>query len=453
MKLTFHGGAKAVTGANYLLDNGQGKILIDCGLRQGGRYCEPVNFKPFLYDPSTILAVFITHAHIDHIGRLPLLYKKGFRGKVYSTPPTKDFAHELLLDSEKILSHEAEDCGEEPMYGVEEVEGLMSLWETAAYHEKISTSGWEVEFYNAGHILGSSSILITDTKSGKKTIFSGDLGNPNTPFITQADKIRGMDYAVMESTYGGRIHEAEKIRKDELESIIEETIRAGGVLMIPAFALERTQELLFELNELIENGRIPRVPVFIDSPLAIKLTAVYKKYLKNSDYFNEEAMTLLKKGDAIFDFPGLKLSLTTEESKKINNAPSPKIIIAGSGMSNGGRILHHEKRYLSDPKNTLLFVGYQASDSLGRRILDGVKRVKILGEDVPVRAKIKAIGGYSAHADQPALIEWLRPIGPSLKGVFLVQGEEDEMLPLEGKIRDELAVNVRIPEAGEEVVL
>ena len=267
----------------------------------------------------------------------------------------------------------------------------------------------------------------------------------------------------MESTYGGRIHEAEKIRKDELESVIEETIKAGGVLMIPAFALERTQELLFELNELIENGRIPRVPVFIDSPLAIKLTAVYKKYLKNSDYFSEEAMTLLKAGDAIFDFPGLKLTLTTEESKGINDVPPPKIIIAGSGMSNGGRILHHEKRYLSDPKSTLLFVGYQASDSLGRRILDGVKtakargarpfRVKILGENVPVQAKVKAIGGYSAHADQPALIEWLRPMSPNLKGVFLVQGEEDEMLPLEGKIRDELAVSVRIPKAGEEVVI
>lgn len=453
MKLIFHGGAKAVTGANYLLDDGQSKILIDCGLRQGGRYCEPVNFKPFPYEPSAIHAVFITHAHIDHIGRLPLLYKKGFRGKVYSTPPTKDFARELLLDSEKILSHEAADCSEEPMYGVEEVEGLISLWETAPYHKSIKVNGFEIEFYNAGHILGSSSILIKDAKSGKKIIFSGDLGNPNTPFITKADKISGMDYVVMESTYGGRIHEAEKIRKNELESVIEETIKAGGVLMIPAFALERTQELLFELNELVENGRIPRVPVFIDSPLAIKLTAVYKKYLKSSDYFNEEAMILLKAGDAIFDFPGLRLSLTTEESKKINDVPPPKIIIAGSGMSNGGRILHHEKRYLSDPKNTLLFVGYQASDSLGRRILDGAKTVKILGESVPVRTKVKAIGGYSAHADQPALLEWLRPIGPNLKEVFLVQGEEDEMLPLEGKIRDELAVSVRIPKAGEEVVL
>ncbi|MBI2506697.1 MAG: MBL fold metallo-hydrolase, partial [Candidatus Colwellbacteria bacterium] len=204
MKLIFHGGAKTVTGANYLLESNGSKILIDCGLRQGGRYCEPVNFKHFLYDPASIEAVFITHAHIDHIGRLPLLYKKGFRGKVYSTPPTKDFAHELLLDSEKILANEAENCGEEPMYEVAEVEGLMKLWETAPYHQKVSAPDWEVEFYNAGHILGSSSILITETKSGKQIIFSGDLGNPTTPFITRADKAPAADYAVMESTYGGR---------------------------------------------------------------------------------------------------------------------------------------------------------------------------------------------------------------------------------------------------------
>ena len=463
MKLTFHGGAKAVTGANYLLENESGsKILIDCGLRQGGRYCEPVNFKPFPYEPGTILAVFITHAHIDHIGRLPLLYKKGFRGKVYSTPPTKDFAQELLLDSEKILSNEAEDCGEEPMYGVEEVRGLMSLWETVPYHKpiKVSAKGgpasgwnWEIEFYNAGHILGSSSILVTEVKSGKKIVFSGDLGNPATPFITKIDKTPDADYAVMESTYGGRIHETEKIRKDELENIIEETIKAGGVLMIPSFALERTQELLFELNELVENGRIPRVPIFIDSPLAIKLTAIYKKYLKDPNYFNEEATTLLKEGDAIFDFPDLHLTLTTAESKEINNVPPPKIIIAGSGMSQGGRILHHERRYLSDSKSTLLIIGYQAGDSLGRQILNGAKEVKIMGEEIRVQAKVKAIGGYSAHADQPALLNWVAPMRANLKEVFLVQGEEDQMTPLKQKIQDELAIKTSTPSLGEEVLL
>lgn len=454
MKLTFYGGAKAVTGANYLLESDTGnKILIDCGLRQGLRYCEPVNFKPFLYEPSTIDAVFITHAHIDHIGRLPLLYKKGFRGKVYSTVPTKDFAKELLLDSEKILADEAKDCGEEAMYGTKEVEGVMALWEGVPYHQKIKVNNFEIEFYNAGHILGSSSILTAEIPTGKRVVFSGDLGNPNTPFIRQADKVENADYALIESTYGGRVHENPKERKDILEDIIEATIKAGGVLMIPSFALERTQELLFELNELVENGRIPRVPVFIDSPLAIKLTAVYKKYLKDPSFFNKEAMALLKAGDAIFDFPGLRLTLTTAESKEINDVPAPKIIIAGSGMSQGGRILHHEKRYLSDPKSTLLFIGYQAADSLGRQILDGAKSVKILGEEVPVRAKVRAIGGYSAHADQPALLNWLKPMRLSLKEVILVQGEEDQMQPLKRKIQDELAIKTKIPEAGEEVIL
>lgn len=453
MRLAFYGGAKAVTGANYLLDNGQSKILIDCGLRQGGRYCEPVNFKPFPYEPASIEAVLITHAHIDHIGRLPLLYKKGFRGKVFSTPPTKDFAYELLLDSEKILSFEAKDCGEEPMYGIEEVEGLMSLWETAPYHKAVKVNNLEAEFYNAGHILGSSSILITEVESGKRIIFSGDLGNPNAPLLQPADKIDQIDYALIESAYGGRVHEDARMRKDILENVIRKTVQSGGVLIIPAFALERTQELLFELNDLAENGRIPRVPVFIDSPLAIKLTAVYKKYSEDPIYFSDEAIKLLRGGDAIFDFPGLHLTLTTEQSKEINDIPPPKIIIAGSGMSNGGRILHHERRYLSDPKNTLLFVGYQAGDSLGRRILDGAKTVKILGEDVPVRAQVKAIGGYSAHADQPALLEWLRPMKPGLKRIYLVQGEEDQMEPLMQKIKGGLSIDVEIPPPGAEVVL
>ena len=223
--------------------------------------------------------------------------------------------------------------------------------------------------------------------------------------------------------------------------------------MIPAFALERTQDLLFELNELVENGRIPRVPVFIDSPLAIKLTAVYKKYSEDSDYFNKESIALLRAGDAIFDFPGLHMTLTTEQSKAIKDVPPPKIIIAGAGMSQGGRIIHHEKLYLSDPKSTIFFVGYQAEGSMGRRILEGAKEVKILGEKIPVRANKRVVGGYSAHADQPALINWLRPMRESVKKVFIVQGEEAQMELLSRKAMDELAVNTYIPSPGEEVIL
>ena len=452
MKLTFFGGAKSVTGSNYLLENEEGRILIDCGIQQGSRYCERQNFKPFGYDPASVDALFVTHAHIDHIGRIPKLYKDGFRGKIFSTPPTRDFARHLLLDSEHILARDAEDMKLEPMYAEEDVENVMPLWETVKYHEPMELKGFSLEFFDAGHVLGSSFIVITG-KDGKKVVFSGDLGNSPAPMINSLEKVGDADYALMESTYGNRIHEDVKERKGILEDVIEETVKAGGVLMIPSFALERTQELLYELNELVENGRIPKVPVFMDSPLAIRLTEVYKKYSRDPMYFDKEAMDRIRAGDAIFDFPGLELTRTTDESRAIAKVPPPKVIIAGAGMSQGGRIIHHEKMYLRDSKNTLFFVGYQAEGSMGRRLLDGAKDVKILGEKVPVRAKLRALGGYSAHADQPALLDWVRPMSHNLKKLFLVQGEENQMEPLKHKVIDELAVPTEIPTMGEEVIL
>ena len=452
MKLTFHGGAKLVTGANYLLESDSGqKILIDCGLRQGSRYCERSNFEPFPYDPSEIHALVVTHAHIDHIGRVPKLFKDGFNGKVYSTPPTKDFAEHLLEDSMNILSKDAKEGGQEPIYTEADIKKALANWETYEYHEPIEVGEFGVEFYDAGHVLGSSIVKIS--AHGKTIVFSGDLGNSPAPLIRVREEVESADYVLMESTYGARVHEDVSKRKSILEDVIEETVQAGGTLMIPAFALERTQQLLFELNELVENGRIPEVPVFIDSPLAIRLTEVYRKYSKNPKYFNDEAIELEKSGDAIFDFPGLKFTKSTDESKAIAGVAPPKVIIAGAGMSQGGRIIHHEKMYLSDPKNTLLFIGYQANGSMGRRILDGAKEVKILGEKVPVRAKQRAIGGYSAHADQPALLTWLAPMRPSLKKVFLIQGEEDQMGPLAQKIRDEMTLDVSIPSPGDVVEL
>jgi metallo-beta-lactamase family protein len=455
MKLTFFGGAKNVTGSNYLLESGGTKILIDCGLNQGSSFCENQNFEPFLYDPKEIEAVFITHSHIDHIGRLPKLYKSGFRGKVYSTFPAKDFAEFLLIDSEHILNEEAREKNKPPIYSIEDVNDLMKIWEGARYHQVLKVGppagGFKIEFYDAGHILGSSFISVS--AEGKKVIFSGDLGNVPAPLVKDTETVKEADYVLIESTYGARFHEDVKNRKDLLEDAIEETVKAGGVLMIPAFAMERTQELLYELNDLVENGRIARIPVFIDSPLAIKITEVYKKYSENSEYFDKEAIATHAGGDAIFNFPGLKMTLTTEQSREINAVLAPKIVIAGAGMSQGGRILHHERRYLSDPKSAILFIGYQAKDSLGRRILEGAKSVKIMGEEVPIRCKVKSISGYSAHADQAGLLKWLKPMRQSLKKIFIVQGEEEQMIPLSQKIKDEIAVETHIPFLGEIVEL
>lgn len=461
MKLKFFGGAQVVTGANYLLeatdsDGKSVKILVDCGLSQGGGKSKEYNYEKFPYDPKEVEAVLITHAHIDHTGRLPFLYRSGFRGKIFSTCPTRDFAEQLLIDSQGLLEKDAEKEGRKPLYSIRDVEDTMHLWTGFNYHQKIEIGPMTAEFFDAGHILGSSFIRITgpgDDGKQKTIIFSGDLGNTATPLVRDTERPEPADYIVMEALYGDKLHEEVERRKDKLEDAIEETVTDGGVLMIPAFAMERTQELLYEINELTENRRIPRVPIFIDSPLAIKLIAIYKKYSDDPDYFDDEAISLFDKGDEIFNFPGLTLSLTTAQSKDINNVPAPKIIIAGSGMSEGGRMIHHEYRYLPDPKSTVLFISYQSPNSLGRKIMDGAKLVKIFGEDVIVRCKVKSIGGYSAHADQKKLLDWLRPARHSVQKVFLVQSETEAAGVFAVKVRDDLALDAKVPDDNEEVSL
>ena len=410
--------------------------MVDCGLHQGSGAREETNWAPFAYDVTKIDALFVTHSHIDHIGRVPLLIKRGFKGKIYSTPPARDIAHELLLDSEHLLFGVADRAGVEPLYGPEDVERVMQVWEGVLYHHPIVVGDCTVTLYNAGHVLGSSSILVQG-EDGKRILFSGDLGNSPAPLLGGKDMMPEADYCLIESAYGNRLHEDRAKRKELLEDAIEDTVKNGGALMIPTFALERTQELLSELDDLVESGRIPSVPVYMDSPLAIRITEIYKKY---SDY--------LKAGAFDFSFKELHITATTEQSKAINTASMPKIIIAGSGMSNGGRILHHEKNYLGDPHSMFLAIGYQAEGTLGRRILDGEKSVTIFSEPVVVQCKVRAIGGYSAHADQKQLLDWIGVGRETLQRVFVVQGEGEASAALAQKIRDEFAINAEVPEAG-----
>jgi len=445
--IAFYGGARSVTGANYLLKIDDVKILVDCGMFQGSRYSEDLNYEKFPHDPAEVGFVFITHSHTDHAGRLPKLYKEGFRGKVIATNATLDLIRKALPDNLNLIKQEAQETGREPLFSLKDLEGVLELARGIGYEEEVDLgNGSKAFLHDAGHILGSSIVEIRF--NGEKIYFTGDLGNPPTPLLNPYKFVSDASYIVIESAYGSRTHEDKAERKNILQKVIIETIQRGGVLMIPSFAIERTQELLYELNGLFNGGKIPKVPVFVDSPLATNLTEVYRKH---SDYFNKETMYIINSGDDIFNFPGLKFTRSAEESKQINDVPPPKIIIAGSGMSTGGRILHHERRYLQDPNSTILFIGYQVKGSLGRRILDEEKEVKIFGEKVAVNCKVEAIGGYSAHADQKMLLEWVKPSAESgkLKKVFVVQGEEDSSLSLARKIERALEIDAIVPNPGE----
>lgn len=447
MKITFCGATERVTGSNYFLETENNKFLVDCGLFQGSIDATKDNWQEFLFDPKAIDFVLVTHSHIDHIGRLPLLYKRGFRGKVYSTHPTKEFCRIFLEDSCNVLSETAENLGIEPLYTQNDVAGIMGLFESCDYYEEFSPAeNLKVKFYDAGHILGSAIIQITFGE--QIVVFSGDLGNPPVPILRDTDFIPKADYVVMESTYGDRNHEPFEKRKLELERTIEEAIKNKGALLIPAFAMERTQEIMYEINDLVENGKVSKIPIYIDSPLAIKATEIYKKF---SQYFDEEAQALIKSGDDLFKFPGLVFTKDREDSKKIDISQNPKIIIAGSGMSTGGRILYHEKRYLSDPTTILLTIGFQVKGTLGRALEEGAKVVNIMGEKVEVRAVIKSIESYSAHADQDRLKYWVSKFGKKPKKIFLTHGEKPSAENLTHRIEDEEGIETEIPKHGQTI--
>ncbi len=427
-----------------MLESESKKILIDCGLFQCPKFCDIRSHEPFPFDPKSIEALFVTHAHVDHTGRIPKLVKEGFRGKIYSTHPTKDLAELMLKDSVNVMAKEAEREGGEVPFAEEDVDRVMSFWEGKNYHEQTRIGDFAVTFYDAGHVLGSAMILVE--AGGKKILFSGDLGNPANPLLNGFEKVGGAEVLILESTYGDREHEGIEEKKLLLERVIEKSVVKGGVLMIPAFSLEKTQELLWEISDMLRKKEVPNVQIFLDSPLAIRATEVYQKYYS---YLNKAYVD--KKSFSFLNFPQVHVALTTDESKKINEAPAPKIIIAGSGMSTGGRILHHERRYLQDPKSTILFIGYQAPGSLGRRIQDGADEVALFGEKIPVRCRKETIYGYSAHPDYAALFEFVREKADTLKKIYTTHGEPKSSLALVQKIRDNLGIEAYAPKYGESV--
>jgi metallo-beta-lactamase family protein len=450
LKLTFAGGTGSVTGANFLLEGDDKHFLIDCGLAQGSKTAEASNLKAFIYDPSTIDALFITHAHIDHIGRIPKLIHDGFKGVIYSTIPTKDITELMLEDTANILAHSKhDDTGIlKEIYSQPNIDKAMASWQVIDYHQDLTIGNFIFRYRDAGHVLGSGMLEII--YNNKKLIFTGDLGNSPSPLLRDTEPLKNVDFLIMESVYGDRNHIARNERRVKFQETIQDNYKRKGTLVIPTFSLERAQELLFEMDQLVEHDRVPEMPIFFDSPLAIKLTKIYAKYTR---YFNDFARKQIGDGDDIFNFPGLKFTLLTEESKEIIHEHNPKIVIAGSGMSNGGRILHHEANYLPDANNTLLLTGYQAEGTLGRFIQDGEKEIRISGHEIAVRAHIVFIDGYSGHKDSDHLVEFVEQTADSLKKVFVVMGEPKSSLFLTQKLRDMLGVNAFAPNENDVVEL
>ena len=456
------GAAKVVTGSAHLLDTTKSKILIDCGMFQGVN--EHLNYEPLGFNPYELEALVLTHGHLDHVGRIPLLYKYGFKGKVFAHPATFDIAKVVLLDSAKLQEEDYETRykkalrrGKEkfvrkPLYTRDEVKEIIKKMQKipVEYDKKTKiTKDIKATFKDAGHILGSSFIELEFENLGikKHVVFSGDLGNKQSEVLPPPSHPTEADALFIESTYGDRNHKSFEESKLEFKKTILETLLSGGNVIIPTFAIERAQQILCLLKEMSVKKELPKeAKIFLDSPMAKKVTAVYKKW----DKLLSKNCKKYKKHP--FEFPQLKLVKDVEESKKINDITRGAVIIAGSGMCNGGRILHHLKHRIWNPKNSILFVGYQAKGTLGRKIIDGAKFIKIFHEEIIVRAKIHTINGFSAHADQRELLEWMEEF-KRLDRIFLIHGEYDKQLVFKSVIRNFLDKKAHIVEHGEKIYI
>lgn len=441
-KITFLGAAGEVTGSSYLVTaENESQLLVDFGMFQGPKEIADLNYEPLKFNPGNVQGVILTHAHLDHCGRLPMLVYGGFMGKIYMTAPTFALIEVILTDSAKIAQEKYNGA---PLYGLEEVTKLLNMVEIVEYEKEVHFGTFKVTFKDAGHILGSASVEIIDKTDNKKIVFSGDLGNTPEDIIKPTVYINDADIVVMESTYGDENHPPEDTEQILLEEInaIE---KVSGVLLIPAFSLERTQELLHRINHFKKEGKIRQdTPVFMDSPMGIRATEIFKEF---REFYNEEMQTHKKDP---FSFEGLATTIDARDSKEIIKAMDPKVIIAGSGMLSGGRMLHHATTYLPMKTTRILFVGYQAEETLGRQILEGAKNVVINDKNITVRANVHAIKTMSSHADQTKLLDWLSHI-KGVKKVFLTHGDTEQRKIFEQKIKETTPLtDITLPLNGQE---
>ncbi|MDD5064639.1 MAG: MBL fold metallo-hydrolase [Phycisphaerae bacterium] len=465
IKLKFLGAAQNVTGSRHMLEANGARILIDCGLYQERHFRER-NWAPFIIPPDSINAVLLTHAHLDHCGLLPKLVKEGFKGRIYCNSATAELAKIILLDSAKIQEEDAAHkrkrhakqgrkgpYPEAPLYTAEDAEACFPLFSPVEYRKAVPLGdGVEATFYDAGHVLGSSIIRAKVRWDGQERIilFSGDIGRPDRPIVCDPTVFDAADYVLIESTYGDRIHERTSDVKKKMGDIINSTKKAGGNIVVPSFALERSQEVLYYINELLLEKTISPLKIFLDSPMASKITKVFQSH---PELFDEKMAEFIRNKKSPFNLPNLELAGKAEESKAINNIKGTVMIIAGSGMCTGGRIKYHLVNNISKPENTIMFVGYQAVGTLGRQIVDGAEKVRILGEQREVKANIVRIHGFSAHADRSELLTWLKGLKTPPRKVFIVHGETESASNFGTYLREQTGWDVSVPAYRDEVVL
>ncbi len=464
MKVSFLGAAKTVTGSCYYIEADSCRFIVDCGMFQGSKEYEIQNEEDFAFNPAELDFALLTHAHIDHSGRIPKLYNDGFKGKIYATKATVELCTLMLPDSGHIQESENEWVNRkreraglkpvEPLYTVQDAVDSIKLFESVRYNEIINPSeNVSVRFNDAGHILGSSiiEIWIKEKKEEVKLVFSGDLGNMNMPILRDPSIINSADYLFIESTYGNRLHMNVEDKEDKFVDIINTTIEQGGNVIIPSFAVGRTQEIIYDLFKQYEKygdklKKLFATPVYIDSPLAVSATKVFRN---NLDCFDEEARVYIENGDNPLDFPSLRFTQSVDESRALNESKESMIIISASGMCDAGRIKHHLKHNLWRKESTIIFVGYQAQGTLGRRLIDGASKVRLFGEEISVNARIEIIEGFSGHADREGLINWIDKIKEKPKKMFIVHGEEEAMMELSEAINEKFGIATIIPEMGD----